>query len=172
VLKIKIRNSFMFAYGSWHPESHLCCPNKFSDGEIQKWHISSGFIYPELCYFTYGYKYLENKNLKSLRTKWTFHVSVLGANKDMIWCRQNQLLTWHERPNNSDIHAGPRHPLLHLMMEGKKKLPQLIMPFIIYHHIWIRYNHYKQNTVKERMKFPNFRIIIYLKHLYKQIHTK
>jgi len=79
VLRIEIRNSFMFVYGSWHPEGHLCCPGKLSDGEIHKWHISYGFVYPKLCDLTYGYEYPEDKNFKSLRTKRIFHVNELGT---------------------------------------------------------------------------------------------
>ena len=73
----------MFAYGSWQPESHLCCPNKFPDDEIWKWHISSGFVYPELCNLTYGYEYPKDKNLKSLSTKWIFYMSVFDVH-DMV----------------------------------------------------------------------------------------
>jgi len=42
--------------------------------------MSSRFVYPELCNLTYEYEYPEDKNFKSLRTKWTFHGNVLGAN--------------------------------------------------------------------------------------------
>jgi len=41
--------------------------------------ISFGVVYPKLCNLTYGYEYPEDKNLKSLRKKWTFYMSVLGA---------------------------------------------------------------------------------------------
>ena len=57
----------MFAYGSWHSGIHLCCPNKRTDGKIQKWHINSEFIYAEIYNLTYKYEYPEDKNLKLLR---------------------------------------------------------------------------------------------------------
>ena len=95
MLRIEIHNSFMFAYGSWHPEGHLYCLNKFLDGEIQKWHISSKFVYPELCNLTYRYEYPKDKNLKLLRIKWTFHINVLGV--DHKWYgagRIRQTINW------------------------------------------------------------------------------
>jgi len=59
-------------------ESHLCCSSKFLDCDIWKWHISFGFVYPKLYNLTYEYEYPKYKNFKSLRTKRTFHVNVLG----------------------------------------------------------------------------------------------
>jgi len=61
---------------------YFCCPSKLSDGEIHKWHISSKFVYSELCDLTYGYEYPKDKFFHSLRTKQTFYVSVLGASSN------------------------------------------------------------------------------------------
>jgi len=69
----------MFVYESWHPEDHLLYPNKLSDGEIQKWHISFGFVYPELFELTYRYEYPEDENFKLLRIKRIFHISMLDS---------------------------------------------------------------------------------------------
>jgi len=88
VLMIEIHNSFMFAYGSWHLESYLCCSGKLLDGEIRKWHISSEFVYLKLCNLTYVYKYSKGKFFKSLWTKQTFHVWMPS---ELIWCRKNRL---------------------------------------------------------------------------------
>ena len=102
MLRIEIWNSFMFVYGSWHPECHLCYPDKLPNGEIQKWHISSKFVYPKLCNLTYGYEYLEGNFFKSLRTKWTFCVSeCVGCKSKLIWCRENQLPL--KRCNNNNL---------------------------------------------------------------------
>jgi len=97
-MRIEIWNSFMFTYESWHPKSHLCCPNKLLDGKIQKWHISFEFVYPELCSLTYGYKYPEDKNLKLFRKKWKW-VQML-----------NDMVKGELAPNNSNL--GSKYQIL------------------------------------------------------------
>lgn len=55
MLKIGIQNLFMFVYKSQNLKSYLCCPDKFLDDQIHKWHIRFEFVYLKLCNLIYEY---------------------------------------------------------------------------------------------------------------------